>query len=98
MAPLISYRQKVEAVTAACIQANPDILKRSAANSSDVADVAGLIRLMDAKWMLMRDFSDRRCEANIQELSFWWNLQNDALSSQSDECIGFLYDILRCLN
>ena len=95
---MISYRQKMEAVTAACIQANPDILKRSAVNSGNAADVASLIRLMDANWMLMRDFSDRRCEANIQDLSFWWNLQNDALSSQSDECVGFLYDILRWLN
>lgn len=98
MAPLISYRQKMEIVTAACIRANPDIVKRSAADSGNVADAASLIRLMDAKWMLMRDFSDRRCETNIQELSLWWNLQKDALSSQSDECVGFLYDILRYLS
>lgn len=52
------------------------------------------IRLIDVNLLLMKDFSDRRCNANMEALSFWWNLQNDALASQSDECVGFLYDAL----
>jgi hypothetical protein len=46
----------------------------------------------------MTDFSDRRCQANFQSLSFWWNIKNAALLSQSDECVGFIYDDLWYLN
>ena len=95
---MITYREKLEAVSAACVRANPDLLKRLGSHSGGVADMSDRIRLIDVKWLLMQDFSDRRCEANIEGLSFWWNLQNDALTSQSDECIGFVHDILRYLN
>jgi hypothetical protein len=96
--PLITHRQKLEAVSEACVQVNPDILKRLGTPSDGFADVSDRIRLNDVNLLLMKDFSDRRCNANMKALSFWWNLRNDALASQSDSCVDFLYDTLRHLN
>ncbi len=97
MNPLISYHDKLQALTSACLQANPDLVKRIETHLDCNANVSELIRAVDVKLLLMKDFSDRRCASNIQALSCWWNLKNDALSSQSDECIGFLYDTLSYL-
>jgi hypothetical protein len=85
-------------VCAACKRANPDILGRTDSRGGRPSDEALLIRLSDVTWLLMQDFSGRRCEANIESLRFWWNLQCDSLAGQSDECVGFLYDIVLLLN
>jgi hypothetical protein len=95
---LITHRQKLEAVSEACVLANPDLLKRLETPSGGSAGVSDQIRLSDVNVLLMKDFSDRRCNANMKALSFWWNLGNDALASQSDSCVDFLYDTLRYLN
>lgn len=97
MNPLISYRDKLKALTAACLQTNPDLVKRIERHLDCNANVSDLIRAVDVKLLLMKDFSDRRCMSNIEALSCWWNPKNDALSFQSDECIGFLYDTLSYL-
>jgi hypothetical protein len=95
---MITHRQKREAICEACVLANPDILKRQEAPSGGSAGVSDQIRLIDVNLLLMKDFSDRRCNANMKALSFWWNLRNDALATQSDSCIDFLYDALRYRN
>jgi hypothetical protein len=95
---LITHRQKLEAVSEACILANPDFLRKFGTPSGELARVDDHIRLSDVNVLLMKDFSDRRCNANMEALSFWWNLRSDALASQSDACVGFLYDTLWYLN
>ena len=95
---LETYRKRLEAVSASCAKSNPDLLHGRDKNSSTLSDLSGRIRLADMTRLMMTDFSDRRCQANIQSLSFWWNIKNDALSSQSDECVGFIYDTLWYLN
>ena len=95
---LITHRRKLEAVSEACILANPDFPKRLGTPSGGLARVGDHIRLSDVNVLLSKDFSDRRCNANMEALSFWWNLRSDALASQSDACIAFLYDTLWYLN
>jgi hypothetical protein len=91
---LVSYHDKLKAVTSACLQANPDLAKRIEGQSPPNANASDLIRAVDIKLLLMMDISDRRCMSNIAALSCWWNPKKDALSCQSDECIGFLYDAI----
>jgi hypothetical protein len=90
---VITYREKLKSVAAACVRTNSDILKRQPTDE----DLCDRIRLADIKWLLMRDLSKRRCEASLESLSFWWNLEKDALAFQSDECVGFIYDALQNL-
>jgi hypothetical protein len=94
---LETYRKKLDAIAAACLRANPDLLDPRMARSGAPADAIHRLRLFDVKWLLMTDWSERRAEANIIALEFWWNIRNDALSAQSDECVGFVYDALRHL-
>jgi hypothetical protein len=94
---LETYRKRLDAIAAACLKANPDLLKRGGDRSGTPLDVADRIRLFDVKWLLMTDFYERRSKANIQALDGWWNIKNDSLSAQSDECIGFVYDALQLL-
>jgi hypothetical protein len=95
---LIAHRQKLEAISEACVLANPELLRRQEAPSGGSAGLSDRIRLVDVNLLLMKDFSDRRCNANMKALSFWWNLRNDALASQSDSCVDFLYETIRYLN
>jgi hypothetical protein len=95
---LETYRKKLDAIAAACLKANPDLLKRGGDQTETPADAADRIRLFDVKWLLMTDFYARRSKANIEALECWWNIKNDALSAQSDECIGFVYDALQFLS
>ncbi len=92
--PLASYHDKLKAVASACLHANPELVKRMETRLHCNASASDLIRAVDVKLLFMKDVSDRRCMSNIAALSCWWNLRNDALSAQSDECIGFLYDAL----
>lgn len=89
-----TYREKLEAVSTACAKANPYLLRGREKDSFTLLDLSDHICLVNVKRLMMTDFSDRRCQANIEALTFWWNIKNDALSSQSDECVGFIYDTL----
>lgn len=90
----VSYEDKLKAVALACLQANLELSKRIESHPNCNANASDLIGIVDIKLLLMKDVSDRRCLSNIETLSCWWNVKNDALSSQSDECIGFLYETL----
>ncbi len=93
-----AYLQRLDAIVTACLSSNPDLLQRLGARKEKLSDLGDQIRLFDVKWLLMTDFSDQRSKANIEALECWWNIKRDALSSQSDECIGFVYDALRHLS
>jgi hypothetical protein len=95
---MITHRQKLEAISEACVLANPELLQRQETPSAGSAGLSDRIRLFDVNLLLTKDFSDRRCDANMKALSFWWNLRNDALAAQSDSCVDFLYETLRYLN
>ncbi|KAF0206498.1 MAG: hypothetical protein C0511_07105 [Hyphomicrobium sp.] len=92
--PRVSYEDKLKALTLACLQANPELVKRIESRPNCAASASDVIGIVDIKVLLMKDVSDRRCLSNIETLSCWWNFKKDALSSQSDECIGFLYETL----
>jgi hypothetical protein len=85
--PMKSYTDKLAAVTSACVVANPDIARRTSLPGGQPR-----IRLTDAKWMLMEVSLDKNLERDLVALSYWWNLDHDALDFQSNECVGFLYD------
>lgn len=91
---MVSYHDKLKAVASACLHVNPELVKRIETRSHCNKSASDLIRAVDVKLLFMKDVSDRRCMSNIAALSCWWNLKSDALSAQSDECIGFLYDAL----
>jgi hypothetical protein len=92
--PFVSYEDKLKAVTLACLQASPELAKRIESHPDCNVTASDAVGIVDIKLLLMKDVSDRRCLSNIETLSCWWNFKKDALSSQSDECIGFLYETL----
>ncbi len=91
---MVFYHDKLKAVASACLHVNPDLVKRIETQLDCNVSASDLIRAVDVKLLFMNGVSDRRCTSNLATLFCWWNLKNDALSAQSDECIGFLYDAL----
>ncbi len=68
MNPLISYHDKLQALMSACLQANPDLVKRIETHSNCNANVSELIRAVDVKLLLMKDVSDRRLPCRHRQL------------------------------
>lgn len=90
----LNYDEKLQSITAVCARANPDFAKRTGPGAS-IHTLAAQTRLADVSLALLLDCSWRRSDAVAEALQFWWNLGDDSLARQSDECVGFLFDRLR---
>lgn len=100
--------RQIEAIRAACIRANPEIVVNKHAqlikqdHSVEYFEQCRSIRLAD---VLLAIGSGVRLEEQTSsgELAIgiagrgWtrWNLRKDDLAEQSDECIAFLADLLK---
>jgi hypothetical protein len=89
-----SYEEKLTTIVRICAGSNPDLSKR-AGRGAIAFEIAARVRLADVMLTVLQDSSKRRSEEVAQSLTFWWNLRQDSLVQQSDECVGFLFDRLR---
>ena len=85
---------RLGAIVTACREANPDLDNRHSKKAS-VLEKAAHIRRADVAAALLLDWLGARREASLMDLDLWWNFNRDQLSSQSDECIGFVVDRLK---
>ena len=81
-----TIKEKLTVIVDICATANPDICHR--------ADPCA-IRRANIVLALIMDTHTRRSEQVITDLGFWWNMSRDFLTSQSDECVGFVFERMR---
>ena len=90
MSAMITAGEKIDAIVAACVRANPTL------GASSVRLVEQ-VRLVHVEWLFMQDVRDTRSAENIENLAAWWSIRNDSLAGQSDECVGFIHDAIRSM-
>jgi hypothetical protein len=96
--------QQLEAIRAACIRANPHISERSIGAvdedtgtdmwvRDDTIRLADVLMLPDTSEML--NATDEENATVCFRFIRMWNLRKDDLTEQSDECVAFLYNLLK---
>lgn len=113
-------QEKLEAVRAACVKANPDIVvdeigHENGEQAPEIERVYREVRLADVLLAIQEESgahalpseedggSTESMKYNAQvwrdrrwsETLYGWNLRRDDLTEQSDECIDFLYQLLK---
>jgi hypothetical protein len=86
---------KLELIRQACIKANPIGSGGFKYRPIRLADVLLAIDgTTQGQLIAIRPNGDMY-RSDIQNTKWHWNLRNDDLSQQSNECIEFLYDLLK---
>lgn len=97
----MTHQQKLEAIRAACVKANPDIVvdeigHENGEQAPEIERVYREVRLADVLLAVKPHYTNHDYDNDRdRQMVDLWNLHKDDLTEQSDEFVDFAYQLLK---